>query len=121
MSLELQPGRGDETENAECCWPSNEGPNSCNVQINSLLGCRESAKAARSAAEQALGERREPTLLWQLSKERVLFQGIRSGIQTAPWVTRLKLVQPKRRGLIPDSCPVADGSACRLDLGVGPG
>lgn len=114
-------GHWDETENAECCWPSNRGTNSCNVQINSLSGCTENAKAACSGAEQALQDCRELILLWQLSKGRVLFQGIRNGVQTAPWVTRLKLVQPKRRGLIPDSHPVPDGSTCRLGLGVGAG
>lgn len=60
-------------------------------------------------------------LLWQLSKERILFWGIRNGIQTAPRVTKLKLVQPKWRGLISDSRPGADGSTCRLGLGAGAG
>lgn len=114
-------GHQDGTENAECCWPSNGGAKCCNTQINSLSGCTENAKAACSGAEQALQDCRELILLWQLSKERVLFQGIRNGVQTAPWVTRLKLVQPKRRGLIPDSHPAPDGSTCRLCLDVGAG
>lgn len=38
---------------------------------------------------------------------------------TLPWVMRLKVVQPKQRGLLPGSCPRADGSLCRLSLGTG--
>jgi len=91
------------------------------VQIDLVPGCMESTQAACSAAEQGLGECGEPMLLWQLGKERALFQGTRNGIQTDPWVTGAKLVWPKWRGLMPDSCPEADGSTCRLSSGVGAG
>lgn len=84
------------------------------VQISWLSGRTESTRAACRAAEQALGE-----CLWQLSKERVLFQGATSGIQTVPRVTRLKLVQPRWRGLVLDSCSGDGGSLCRLSLGAG--
>lgn len=120
--LELQFGRGRVTRMREktlnAAGHQTEGPPAVTCKLACYQGCTENAGAVCSAAEQALGDHGEPMLPWQLSKERVLFQGIRNGIQTAPWVTRAKPVQPKWRGLMPGSGPVGDGSTCRLSLGV---
>lgn len=82
-----------------------EGPTAVTCKSTCSQGARRAPRQSAVLLSQHLGN----DTPWQLSKERVLFQGIRNGIQTAPWVTGLKLTQPKWRGLMPDSCPVAGG------------
>lgn len=111
-TLEVQPGRGQgETK----CWMlltiKWRGQQLCKS-----AGCQGALRAPGQYAGLLSKHWGSACGCWE---GRVLFQGATGGIWTVPWVTRLKLVQPKWRGLVLESCPGADGSLRRLSLGTG--